>query len=105
MCEVGRIALVPHMLLSSRRHFRKPELVGSRLSRACAVLSGGRGRRNGDAPGPDSRQAILNRRLEGPPRTGYTLLRKGRWRVGRGTRTRTCRSVGVVARPEDWVRT
>jgi len=42
--EVGSIVLVPHMLLSSRRHFRKPELAGSRLSRAYAGSSRERGR-------------------------------------------------------------
>lgn len=36
MCEVGSISLLPHMLLSSRKHFRKAELEGSRRSRAYA---------------------------------------------------------------------
>ena len=39
---VGNIILVPHMLLSSSRHFRKPELAGSRALRTYAVLSKGR---------------------------------------------------------------
>ena len=36
---VGNINLMPHMLLSSCRHARKPELDGSRLSSAYAGLS------------------------------------------------------------------
>ena len=42
--DVGRIALVPQMHLSSRRHFRNALLEGSRTLRACACLSGKRGK-------------------------------------------------------------
>ena len=37
--DAGSNSRVPHMLLSSRRHFRKAVPEGSRLSRACARLS------------------------------------------------------------------
>ena len=46
MYEVGSIVLVPHIFLSSRKHFRKAGLAGSRASRAYDSLSG---ERNGDA--------------------------------------------------------
>ena len=42
--EVGSIDLVPHILLSSRRHFRKVGLVGSRVSSAYDNVSGERRR-------------------------------------------------------------
>jgi len=38
--DVGSIVLVPHMLLSSRRHFRKAGLEGLRRSSAYASLRG-----------------------------------------------------------------
>ena len=44
MYDVGSIPLVPHMLLSSCRHFRKLGPEESRLSRVYAGLSGERGR-------------------------------------------------------------
>jgi hypothetical protein len=46
-----------HMLLSSRRHFWKPELAGLRLPKAYAGLSGEWGRAMGGIPCPDGRQA------------------------------------------------
>ena len=39
MYDVGSIVKVPHTLLSSRKHFLKAELAGSRLPRAYADLS------------------------------------------------------------------
>ena len=39
MYDAGSIPMLPHTLLSSRRHFRKPALEASRQSRACAGLS------------------------------------------------------------------
>ena len=43
ICDVGSIVLEPHMCLSSRRHFRKAELEGSRVLRASGTrLSGGK---------------------------------------------------------------
>ena len=36
---VGSIVLVPHILLSSRRHFLKAGLAGSRISRTYTGLS------------------------------------------------------------------
>jgi hypothetical protein len=42
--DVGSIPSVPHMLLSSRRHFRDAPLEGSRPSRAYASISEEQGR-------------------------------------------------------------
>ena len=42
----GSVALAPHILLSSRRHFREARLEGSRSSRAYAALSDEWGRGN-----------------------------------------------------------
>ena len=43
MCEVGSIVLVPHIFLSSHKHFRKAGLEGSRVSRTYEGLSKGGG--------------------------------------------------------------
>ena len=45
MCDVGSIVLIPHMLLSSRKHFREAALKWGRLFKAYAGLSGRRGRK------------------------------------------------------------
>jgi len=61
--EVGSIDMVPHMFLSSRRHFRKPELLESRLSRAYARSS----REWGRDIGATHLVEIVNKRHEFTP--------------------------------------
>ena len=77
MYEVGSIALLPHMLLISRRHFRKAELEGSRISRAYAGLNRDGGGIRSNVLRPDNQPATPNHRFEGPPRPAYTLPYKG----------------------------
>ena len=79
MCEVVSIALLPHMLLSSRRHFLKAELEGSRISRAYASLSKDGGGLRSNVLCPDNQPTPPNHRFEGPLRTAYILPRKGRY--------------------------
>jgi hypothetical protein len=103
MHDVGSIPLVPHMLLSSRRHFREGATEGSKPSRAYAGLSGEWGGRRGDIPCPDNQLSTPNHRLEGPAHIENTPPREVWCRVDPETRVRTGQGDQVVARQGNWV--
>jgi hypothetical protein len=98
MYDVGSILLVPHMLLSSRRHFREGATEGSKPSRAYIGLSGEWGGRRGDIPCPDNQLSTPNHRLEGPAHIEHTPPHEVCYGVDPETRVRTCRGDRAVAR-------
>ena len=62
--DVGSIALAPHMVLSSYKHFREAGPEGSIPVRTYADFSGEWEGKRGDAPRPNSQQAKSSHRLE-----------------------------------------
>ena len=69
-----------------------------------AKVEGG-GRRGGSVPCLGSQQATPNHHLEGLAHIDYIPFHRIHCRVDLGSRVKTCRGDGVVARPEDWVMT
>ena len=76
--DVGRVALDPQMLLSSRMHFWKAALEGVRPPRACAGISGSVDRRYNNLRCPKNQQARPNHRPGCSSRIGCILPRIGR---------------------------
>ena len=73
--DVGSIILAPHMLLSSRKHFREAVLKGGRPSTAYASLRVGNVEgEHGDVLRPENQQATSNHHLEGSAHIARTLL-------------------------------
>ena len=105
MYDFGSIALVPHTLLSTRRHFRNAGLGGSRPSRTYSGLSGEWGKQCSGVPCPNSQQARRHHRVEGVARIVHIPPRRIYCRAGRESRVKTCRGHGVVARPGKSVKT
>ena len=96
--DVGSIALVPHTLLSSRRHFREVGQDGSRRLRAYSGLSGSVEGRYNDVPCLGSQQARLNYHVQGFLHIGYTPGCKVFRRVGPENRAKICRGDRAVAK-------
>lgn len=73
--DAGSIVLFPHMLLSSRKHFREAVLKGGRPSTAYASLRVGNVEgEHGDVLRPENQQATSNHHLEGSAHIARTLL-------------------------------
>jgi len=96
--DVGSIVFGPHILLSSRKHFRKAGLSGLRASRAYCGLSGNDKARHGDIHCPNSRQAPSGPRLEGLASIVCTPFHKVYCWLDRKTLERTCQEDGVGSR-------